>query len=110
MPRHPDFQKIYQAFIWRFCQDKTECETGKQRYYSWLNKLGLDDTKPYQSPQEKFSWTEPYIKFLKEDEDAKYFKVEALFPLSSMNNSARMRVPKMVKNGLNSSWGIWGRF
>jgi hypothetical protein len=87
MLKHPDFEKIYQAFMWRFCQDKTECETGKQNYFSWLNKLGLDDTKPYQSPQEKFSWTEPYIKFLKEDEIAKYFKVEALFPLSSMNNN-----------------------
>jgi hypothetical protein len=87
MPRHPDFEKIYQAFMWRYCQDKTECDTGKQHYYSWLSKLGLDDTKPYQSPQERFSWTEPYIKFLKEDEEAKYFKVEALFPLSSMNNN-----------------------
>jgi hypothetical protein len=87
LPRHPDFEKIYQAFMWRFCQDKTECDTGKQHYYNWLNKLDLEDTKPYQSPQEKFSWTEPYIQFLKEDEDAKYFKVEALFPLSSMNNN-----------------------
>jgi hypothetical protein len=87
LPRHPDFEKIYQAFMWRFCQDKTECDTGKQHYYNWLNKLDLEDTKPYQSPQEKFSWTEPYIKFLKEDEEAKYFKVEALFPLSSMNNN-----------------------
>jgi len=87
MPRHPDFEKIYQAFMWRYCQDHKECDTGKGYYYAWLNKLGLDDTKPYQSPQEKFSWTEPYIQFLKEDDQAKYFKVEALFPLSSMNNN-----------------------
>jgi len=90
MPRHPDFEKIYQAFMWRYCKGETECEEGKQIYYAWLKKLGLDDTKPYQYPQEtreKFSWTEPYIQFLKEDEQAKYFKVEALFPLSSMNNN-----------------------
>jgi hypothetical protein len=87
LPRHPDFEKIYRAFMQRYCKGDSECDTGKQYYYRWLNKLGLDDTKPYQKPQEKFSWTEPYIQFLKEDEDAKYFKVEALFPLSSMNNN-----------------------
>jgi hypothetical protein len=87
MPRHSDFQKIYDAFMWRYCKDKKECEEGKRVYYAWLNKLGLDDTKPYQKPQEKFSWIKPYINFLKEDEKAKYFKVEALFPLSSMNDN-----------------------
>jgi len=87
MPKHPDFQKIYDAFMWRYCKDKTECKEGKDYYYAWLNKLGLDDTKPYQKPQEKFNWTKSYLKFLKEDEKAKYFKVEALFPLSSMNNN-----------------------
>jgi len=87
MPRNSDFEKIYQAFMWRYCKDKKECEEGKRVYYAWLNKLGLDDTKPYQKPQEKFSWTKSYLQFLKEDEKAKYFKVEALFPLSSMNDN-----------------------
>jgi hypothetical protein len=87
MPRHSDFQKIFDAFMWRYCKDHKECKEGKDYYYAWLNKLGLDDTKPYQNPQEKFSWTKPYLKFLKEDEKAKYFKCEALFPLSSMNNN-----------------------
>ncbi len=87
MPRHPDFQKIYDAFMWRYCQDHKECDIGKSYYYGWLKNMDLDDTKPYQRPQERFSWIEPYIKFLKEDEQAKYFKVEALFPLSSMNNN-----------------------
>jgi len=87
MPRHSDFQKIYDAFMWRYCKDHQECEEGKRVYYAWLNKLGLDDTKPYQRPQEKFSWTKSYLQFLKEDEKAKYFKVEALFPLCSMNDN-----------------------
>ena len=73
--------------MWRYCTGQAECETGKTNYYAWLNKLGLDDTKAYQRPQEKFSWTEPYIQFLKEDEQAKYFQVEALFPITSMNNN-----------------------
>jgi len=88
MPKHPDFEKIYQAFMWRYCKGETECEEGKQIYYAWLKKLGLDDSKPYEYPQEtreKFSWIQPHIQFIKEDEQAKYFKVEALFPLTSMN-------------------------
>lgn len=88
MPRHPDFEKIYQAFMWRYCKGETECDEGKQIYYAWLKKLGLDDTKPYEYPQEtreKFSWIQPHIQFIKEDDQAKYFKVEALFPLTSMN-------------------------
>jgi len=87
MPRHRDFQKIYDAFMWRYCKDKKECEEGKRVYYAWLNKLGLDDTKPYQRPQESFDWVKPHIQFMKEDEKAEYFKIEALFPLSSMNNN-----------------------
>jgi len=87
MPKHPDFQKIYDAFMWRYCQDHKECDVGKNYYYGWLKNMGLDDTKPYQRPQERFSWIEPYFKYLKEDEHAKYFKVEALFPLTSMNNN-----------------------
>jgi len=86
--RHPDFEKIYQAFMWRYCKGETECDEGKQIYYAWLKKLGLDDSKPYVYPQEtreKFSWIQPHIQFIKEDEQAKYFKIEALFPLTSMN-------------------------
>jgi hypothetical protein len=90
MPRHPDFEKIFQAFMWRYCNGQAECDIGKSNYYAWLNKLGLDDTKQYQYPQEtreKFSWIKPHLEFIKEDEQAKYFKVEALFPLSSMNRN-----------------------
>jgi len=90
MPRHQDFEKIYQAFMWRYCNGQAECDIGKSNYYAWLNKLGLDDTKQYQHPQEnreKFSWIKPHLEFIKEDEQAKYFKVEALFPLSSMNRN-----------------------
>jgi hypothetical protein len=94
MPRHPDFEKIYQAFMWRYCKDQIECEVGKSNYFAWQNKLGLDDTKPYQYPQEtreKFSWIKPHMELIKEDDQAKYFKVEALFPLSSMNRNVYTR-------------------
>ncbi|MFW6117352.1 MAG: hypothetical protein ACOC6G_02055, partial [Thermoproteota archaeon] len=66
----------------------TECEKGKQVYYTWLQKMGLDDTQPY-GPQQKesFRWAQQLIRFAKEDEDTRYYRVEALFPVSSMNDN-----------------------
>jgi hypothetical protein len=57
----------------------------------WLNKMGLDDTKSYSRPQEslgqeRFNWAQVLFNYVREDETRKYFKVEASFPLSSMNN------------------------
>jgi hypothetical protein len=86
MPKHPDFEKIYQAFIKRYGQVE-----GEKNYYAWLSKMGLDDTKSYARPQESlckdaFTWAQYMLSYLREDETKKYFKVEASFPLSSMNN------------------------
>jgi hypothetical protein len=86
MPRYPDFEKIYQAFIKRYGQVE-----GEKNYFSWLNKMGLDDTKSYARPQESlgqesFNWAKNLFSYLREDETKKYFEVEASFPLSSMNN------------------------
>ena len=41
MPKHKDFQKIYDSFIRRYGKEK-----GDSYYFSWLNKYKLDDTKP----------------------------------------------------------------
>jgi hypothetical protein len=82
MSRHSDFEKIFQAFIKHYGEKE-----GATLYKIWLSKLNLDDTKPYEQRQEKFSWTTNYLKYLKEDDTAKYFKCEALFPLTSMNNN-----------------------
>jgi hypothetical protein len=49
---HPDFLKIYRNFITQYGEDK-----GKAVYYAWLNKYGLDDTKPL----------EPQLKKLKKE-------------------------------------------
>jgi hypothetical protein len=98
MPRHPDFEKIFKAFMWRYCdQGEGECEEGKSVYYAWLNKMGLDDTKPYARPQEKFQWAQKTIQLLKEDQDYKYYEAEVLFPLSSMNNNLYTR-DDLLKN------------
>jgi len=88
MPRHPDFEKIYRAFMKRYCgSPDEECEKGRQAYYAWLNKMGLNDTKPYRKPQEKFNWAKSAFQYLKQDKNAKYYKVEALFPVVSMNRN-----------------------
>jgi hypothetical protein len=82
MPRHPDFEKIYRQFVKRYGQEK-----GEQIYYAWLNKLGLDDTKPYGAQvKESFNWAKTKLALYKTDPSAKYYKVEALFPVKSMNN------------------------
>jgi hypothetical protein len=88
VPRHPDFEKIFQAFLGQYCKDSPEkvCEAGSSRYYAWLKARGLDDTKAYSLPQESFQWAEPYVQLAREDKEARYYKVQALFPLSSMNN------------------------
>ena len=90
MPRHPDFEKIYRQFMKRYCgSPDNECEKGRQIYYAWLNAHGLDDTKPYRKPQESeaFKWASSILRFAKEDKENKYYKVEALFPVSSMNRN-----------------------
>jgi hypothetical protein len=89
MPMHPDFQKIWKQFMRRYCGGHTVCDKGKQVYYAWLNKLGLDDEQPYgrQAFRERFSWMQPHFDLIKQDNQAKYYKVEALFPLVSMNQN-----------------------
>lgn len=87
MPRSADFEKIYRQFMRRYCGSaQTECDKGKGAYYGWLNKMGLDDTKPYEGLKEAFSWLQSSFGFLRADQNARYYKVEAAFPLSSMNN------------------------
>ncbi|MCJ7423566.1 hypothetical protein MUP01_04770 [Candidatus Bathyarchaeota archaeon] len=86
MPRNSDFEKIFQAFVKRY-----GLQDGEELYYAWLSKMGLDDTKPYRRPQEslgqeRFDWAQNLLSYLREDEAKKYFKVEAAFPLSSMND------------------------
>jgi len=48
MPKHKDFQKIYKRFTSQYGKEK-----GKELYFAWLNKKGLDDTKPFPKGKEK---------------------------------------------------------
>ncbi|RLI04981.1 hypothetical protein DRO26_03555, partial [Candidatus Bathyarchaeota archaeon] len=55
MPKHPDFEKIYQNFLKRY-----GVEEGKKLYYAWLKKHSLDDTQSFESQKHKliesFEW------------------------------------------------------
>jgi len=48
MPKHADFQKIYNRFIKQYGSKE-----GKEFYHSWLNKKGYDDTKSFPKKGEK---------------------------------------------------------
>lgn len=84
MPKHPDFEKILNQFAKRYGKER-----GEKFYYSWLNKMQLDDTKPYGTQKkESFAWAKPHIAQWKESEpNFTYWKVEAAFPVSSMNRN-----------------------
>lgn len=80
--RHADFEKIYKQFL-----NYTDGET---RYFQWVTALNLDETQPYGlSRREQFQWIKRLANFMlwKQDSEAKYWKVEAGFPLESMNHN-----------------------
>lgn len=78
-PKHPDFTKIHSQFVKRYGKDR-----GERFYYAWLNKMGLDDTKPY-AQKESFKWASTHLSQTKEDPDFTYWKSEVAFPVASMN-------------------------
>jgi len=85
MPLHEDFLKILKAFKKRYGE-----KPGEQMFWTWIKKLGLNPEKPYRLQQEgleAFRWAEPRLRLAKQDKKAKYYKVEALFPIISMNRN-----------------------
>ena len=84
--RHPDFEKIYKQFH-AMIKDEKEAE---DRYVNWVKALNLDETRNYaDSMREQFKWVRRHVDFelWKEDSRAKYWMVEAAFPLESMNEN-----------------------
>lgn len=90
MARHADFEKIHSAFLKHYSKDP---EFGECRYAEWVKLSGLDETQSYYAQaaaragkcKQSFEWANFLLQFVKEDQDAKYYKVEALFPVESMN-------------------------
>ncbi len=90
MVRHPDFEKIHAAFLQHYSKN---LQLGEERYSGWVKDSNLDETQSYylQGAQraggikQNFDWAKFLLQFVKEDKDAYYYKVEALFPVESMN-------------------------
>jgi hypothetical protein len=88
--RHTDFEKIHSAFLKHYSKD---LEFGESRYAEWIKLSGLDETQSYYAQaaarasrcRQSFDWAQFLIQFINEDQDAKHYKVEALFPVESMN-------------------------
>ena len=87
---HPDFEKIHAAFLQHYSKDPV---FGEARYVEWVKLSGLDETQSYYAQgaaravksKQSFEWAKFLLQFVKEDQDARYYKVEALFPVESMN-------------------------
>ena len=91
--RHPDFEKIHSAFLSHYSKDP---KLGESRYTDWVKFSGLDETQSYylqgasraNKSKQSFEWANFLLQFVKEDKDALYYKVEALFPVESMNKDS----------------------
>jgi hypothetical protein len=91
--RHPDFEKIHTAFLTHYSKDP---KLGESRYVDWVAFSSLDETQSYylqgaaraNKSKESFEWANFLLQFVKEDKDAFYYKVEALFPVESMNKDS----------------------
>lgn len=84
--RHSDFKKINRQFLHHI---KDECDAIK-RYYHWIAALNLDETCSYaNSMREQFKWVRRHVDFKawKEDRHAKYWMVDAAYPVESMNEN-----------------------
>jgi hypothetical protein len=78
-----DFDRIHNEFVTYY----KGTGKGETEYYDWLRALKLDESKPYSQCQESFRWAKDMLKFLKEDEDNKYYQITVGFPVRSMNGN-----------------------
>jgi GTP-sensing pleiotropic transcriptional regulator CodY len=91
--RHVDFEKIHTAFLNHYSKDP---KLGESRYTDWVKLSGLDQTQSYYlqgaaratKSKQSFEWANFLLQFVKEDKDNYYYKVEALFPVESMNKDS----------------------
>ena len=81
--RHFDFQRIYDEFV-KYYKNPV---IGESEYYSWLNDLKANESKPYGLSLESFTWSKDMLKFAYEDAENKYYEVLVGLPIRSMNNN-----------------------
>jgi len=113
---HPDFERILYTFNNHFKDG-----SGFDRFQKFIDQNRLDIAKPYGRSQlhESFQWLEPEIQFLKQDKDAKYYKVVALTANVSMNLNDYSNYRKLITSApsltvkpinLNHDHGKWQPF
>lgn len=78
MPKHGDFEKIYNRFVSQY-----GAKEGAKYYYSWANKHGYDDTKPFPKKGKKERIC--IIKGVELKEDATTFHVEGFIATSHVD-------------------------
>lgn len=85
---HYDFGRIFDTFIKQFGE-----EEGKLKFKYFLSSNKLDPTKKYhpsvqfsESLYESFNWVKPLIRYLKQDDYAKYYAITCITANISMNN------------------------
>jgi hypothetical protein len=91
--RHADFEKIHSAFLSHYRKD---LKLGESRYSDWVKSSGLDETQSYYLQgaawankfRQSFEWANFLFQFVKEDKETLDYKVEALFPVESVNKDS----------------------
>lgn len=82
---HPDFARILTTFLNWFKDG-----TGYQRFSDFVHKNRLDPAKAYRPSvqfSEGFQWLKPEIEYLKQDAEAKYYRLTLLTANVSMNDN-----------------------
>jgi len=100
---HSDFVKILNDFISIFGEKE-----GHQKYDEMVLAYNIDVSIAYRdqaqmrecwgSVCESYNWAKPLIKYLKEDEEAKYYKVRALTATISMNRNDYTNITELERS------------
>lgn len=119
---HIDFKKILQDFLSLFG------DLGKQKFEDFLKDYRLNPELSYGSQItreclngvcEAFQWTKPFIRFYREDDGGRYYKLRALTATVSMNKNVYDELEKIERSArtltyrplnINHDHSKWLRF
>lgn len=99
---HPSFLRILDLFLSRYGE-----EVGSGKFSTFVMRNGLDVTRPYDPRaqfNESFKWLEPHIRFMKADKGARYYAIEALHAIISMNMNDYTDKDKMDRAAISMNY------
>jgi len=106
---HADFVKVLSDFIRIFGDVE-----GRRKFDEMVVSYGLDIEKPYSNQAqlkecwgevcEAYNWAKPLIKYLREDDEAKYWKVRALTANVSMNKADYTNLEELERSARTLTW------